>query len=437
MSKETKSKIKKTVIDITAVFFFPIFYSISVTLALIARARSANEFSKSRLVWGPIPIINNKYWSNAMRESGWISQTFTNSYYSTINQRSDFDEILPEKYKGLPYKIKGLIAFWETLFRFDVFFISFRGWLLGQTPYWRVEAHLLKLANKRIVAIPYGSDAFVYRKIKSLPLLHGLMMSYPAASRMQDEVEKRLHYWCRHADVVNPGMMGPDGFGRWDVLRPSSLTIDTKTWVPSTRQSDADGLTGTVYVAHAPNHRGFKGSEFVMDAIKRLQDEGLKVELVLIEKVQNEEVRRLFHSEVDILVEQLIATGHGINAIEGMACGLPVMSNLEDDTYTTIFRRWSFLDECPIVSASPETLINQLRKLIMRPKLRKQLGSASRQYVEKYHSYESAKHLFSNVLKYVYNDIDSLINLYHPLLGEYPRQQPFVKPPLVKNKILD
>ncbi|ABW30714.1 glycosyltransferase [Acaryochloris marina] len=269
-----------------------------------------------------------------------------------------------------------------------------------------------------------------------MPLLHGLMMSYPEASRLQDDVEKRLHYWCKNADCVNPGMMGPDGFGRWDILRPSSLTIDLNTWLPTTRISDADGIKSTVYVAHAPNHRGFKGSEFLIDAIQKLKDEGLKVELILIEKIQNEEVRKIFQGEVDILVEQLIATGHGINAIEGMACALPVISNFEDDDYTLVFRRWSFLDECPIVSASPETIIDQLRKLITRPKLRAKLGESGRRYVEKYHSYDSAKILFSNILKYVYGEIDNLNSLYHPLLSESSDIENSVLHPLIKNRIV-
>ena len=434
-------KIKKIIraLHINAVaslFLLPLFYVTSVLLALIARRKSAVSSSQARLVWGPIPIINNKYWSNAMRDCGCTSQTLVTNYYSAINQRSDFDEVLFEKHKNIPKGMRTIIAFWKSLFEFDVFFISFYGWLLGQTPYRRLESHILKLANKRVVAIPYGSDAFVYRNIRSQPLIHGLMMSYPEASRIQRKIEKQVHYWCSHADLVNPGMMGSDGFGRWDVLRPSSLTINAERWKPSCRNSDADGTTGTVYVAHAPNHRGFKGSEFVIDAVRQLQLEGLKVELILIEKVQNEEVRRLFQSEVDILVEQLIATGHGMNALEGMSCGLPVMSNLEDNRYTTIFRRWSFLNECPIVSASPETVVHNLRELIRRPELRRKIGLASRQYVEKYHDSDSAQHLFSNILKYVYGEIDSLINLYHPLLGTYSKRKPLIKHPLINNRII-
>jgi hypothetical protein len=268
-------------------------------------------------------------------------------------------------------------------------------------------------------------------------LTHGLLMSYPLAAREQERISAQVDYWVRHADVTIPGMMGPDGGGRWDVLAPSSLTIDITLWEPSQRGSVADGRNGTVYIGHAPNHRGFKGTEFVIDAVQKLREEGLFVELILLEKVQNDLLRKIFRDDLDILVEQLIATGHGFNAVEGMSSGLPVVSNLEDETYTLPFRRWSFLSECPLVSATPENLVDVLRKLVTRPELRQQIGRAGRQYVEKYHGYDSAQYLFTNVIDYVYGRKESLINLYHPLLGEYPNRSPKIQHPLVNNRIVD
>jgi hypothetical protein len=263
------------------------------------------------------------------------------------------------------------------------------------------------------------------------------MMSYPLAARKQQAVSSRLDYWCRHADCVIPGVMAPDGFGRWDVLAPTSLCLDLNDWSVSTRKSTADGINEPVFIAHAPNHRGFKGSEFVIDAVSVLKDEGFKVELLLLEKMPNSEVREVLRDSTDILVEQLIVTGHGMNAVEGFSSGLPVVSNLEDDSCTTMFRRWSFLNECPIASASPETLLDVLRKLVTSPELRLQLGRAGREYAEKYLGLDSAQYLFGEVIEFLYGRRESLINLYHPLLGDYCKRKPIVEHPLVNNRIVD
>ena len=65
------------------------------------------------------------------------------------------------------------------------------------------------------------------------------------------------------------------------------------------------------------------------------------------------------------------------------------------------------------------------------------LGQAGRAYAEKYHGLDSAQYFFTNVIDFVYGRRDSLINLYHPLLGEYSRRSPRVEHPLVTNRIID
>jgi len=233
--------------------------------------------------------------------------------------------------------------------------------------------------------------------------------------------------------------MGLDGFGRWNLLVASQLHIDLAEWRPSRRQSPADGLNGTVFVAHAPNHRGFKGTEFVFEAVQKLQEEGLKVELILIEKKQNLEVKDILENQTDILLEQILFTGHALNGLEGLASGLPVICNLEDDSLLRPFRRWSYFSECPIVSASPETVTDVLRKLVTRPELRHQLGRAGREYAEKYHGLDSAQYMFGAVIDYLYGRMDAhtLLNLYNPRTSEYCKRRPKVEHPLVDNRIVD
>jgi glycosyltransferase involved in cell wall biosynthesis len=141
-------------------------------------------------------------------------------------------------------------------------------------------------------------------------------------------------------------------------------------------------------------------------------------------------------SEVDILAEQFIVTCFGLSAIEGMASGLPVMANLENEAYTRVFRRYAFLNECPVLSSSPENLKGNLRLLVTRPELRRELGQAGRKYVEKYHSYETAQYLFGSIYDRILHgkEVD-LINLFHPLTSAYCRAKPMIQHPLIENRI--
>jgi hypothetical protein len=191
-----------------------------------------------------------------------------------------------------------------------------------------------------------------------------------------------------------------------------------------------------VRIAHAPNHRGFKGSEFIIEAVAQLRAEGLDVELVLLERVQNAEVRRMLSGEVDILVEQIIATGYAMNGVEGMAAGLPVLANLEDDALTAVLRRFSYLDECPILSATPETVRDRLRCLVTNPDLRERLGRAGAAYAAKYHSDEAAQYLYGSIYRRIWNGEDIvLLDLFHPLKSDYNRSRPRVEHGLVRNRL--
>lgn len=413
-----------------------IFFLIGLIFSFTLRFLSRFNYPSVRIVWGSTPLINNAYWSMAMKDLGYTSKTYTEDFYVSIHSRSDWDMLLKENYTKLPTFIKPYFAFIHSLYLFDIFVISCDGYFLNDSFFWKTQALFFKIARKKIVLIPYGSDSYVYQRVRSTSLLHGLLMSYPIQSRKQKYISKRLDFWCKHADVVIPGLMGPEGFGRWDILSPSPLVINTSRWLPKSRINYSNGLNGKVVIAHCPNHRGFKGSEFVIDAIEKLKSEGFNIELLILEKLQNVELMQRLQNDVDILIEQLIF-GHGLNAIEGMACGLPTISNLEDETYILPFRRWSFFDECPLVSASPESVVDVLRKLITRPELRHQIGQASREYVEKYHGLDSAQYMFTNVIDYLYGKKESLINLYHPLLGEYPNRSPKIQHPLVNNQIVD
>jgi glycosyltransferase involved in cell wall biosynthesis len=167
--------------------------------------------------------------------------------------------------------------------------------------------------------------------------------------------------------------------------------------------------------------------------IENLKEEGLNVELILLEKIQNDKVREIM-KEVDILAEQFVFTGYALSAIEGMALGLPVLSNLDNPDYTEVFRRYSFLDECPIVSTRIQDIKENLRILITNPKLREGLDKLSRRYVEKYHSFTTFQYLFTNILKKLNGQDVDLINLFHPPKSEYVKYN-YIKVPLNKNKL--
>jgi len=415
----------------------PVIFPIFFLTALLSRFLSMGEATnRLRLMWGPAPIINNPYWARAMARAGYPSESFTESYAATLNERSDYDRLVTDVVSShVPLKIRALIAFVISLFKYDVYFFSFEGGFLGSTPLWRLESLLLRVANKKVAVLCFGGDVFVYNRIRSISRLYGLVSYAPQGALKQREISQKVDYWVAHADCILPGFAYSDGLGRIDLLAYCVLCIDTAAWQRSRRLSEADGVNGVVKIAHAPNSRGGKGTRYIVRAVEALQREGLKLELILLEGVKTEEVKRILTEEADILAEQLVLLGYGLNGMEGMAAGLPVISNLDDEEYFGPLRRWSYFDECPVVSATPESVTDVLRELVTRPVLRHSLGHAGRQFVEKYHSNEATVFLFNAVIAYMHDDRSSLLELCDPEIGDFPKRLPVVTHPLNRSLI--
>jgi len=277
-------------------------------VALAARVRRPPRRARPRVVWGPEPILSYAHWSRALRKAGYDSETVMHSVYTRINRSDDFDvlyeDLVPAEWAFLfgPYA-----AFVRALFGADVFQHHYSGGFLSTTPLWRVEGGLLRLAGARVVTQAHGNDAYLSSQIADLSLRHALLSSYPALARNEARTRRRVDYWTARSDCTFGGLQ-MDGLGRWDVLPCSVATIEVQRWRRESAYSRADGRdAGTVRIAHAPNHRGFKGSEFIIDAVRQLREEGLDIELVLLEGIQNAELRRILTSDVDVLAEQISA----------------------------------------------------------------------------------------------------------------------------------
>lgn len=397
---------------------------------------------KPRLLFGFAPIINNKYWSRAMSQADYTSHSISNAIPS-INSKDDFDlyidELFPITGKQSTWNItlQKLRLFNFVLGNYDILIMSFRYNYFKDTVFWTKEAEILKKYGVKTVIIPYGSDYYIYSKVIDHSLKHNLMINVPSDLYNNNEKREKIDYWRDNADCILMGIMLDDA-PRWDMLPVNSLCIDTKSWKRIKVESLADGINEAVTIVHTPNHRGFKGTEFIFKAIDDLKKEGLKINFIVIEKIPNSEVKRILHQEADILIEQIIFTGYALSAIEGLSAGLPVVSNLDREDIVQVFRRYSYLNECPIVSGTPENVKDIIRYLIQNPEIRNQLGQAGRKYVEKYHSYESFQKLFKQIINKIYlnQPVDSM-NYFNPQEpNSYNNSIPFIKHPLKNNRIV-
>ena len=150
-----------------------------------------------------------------------------------------------------------------------------------------------------------------------------------------------------------------------------------------------------IRIVHAANHRHFKGTHYLIDAVDRLRTEGLQIELELVEGIPNREALELYRA-ADIVFDQCLIGFHGYVAIEAMALGKPLIAYIRKP------EKYLLDDEkCPIINCKPDQIGLVLRELTESRKRLHELGIAGRRYVEEYFSVEA----FSQRLRRAYDEL--------------------------------
>ena len=356
-------------------------------LALIERPRSwlrRKRGARPRLIWGPVPIISLKFWSEGMRRAGYTSLTCVTGAYA-IQERRDFD-VYRDRFEG-ESRLATLTCdyrfFAWTLRRGDVFIRFFDGGFLRWTHLRWLEAPLLHLAGKKLIVSPYGSDIAVTGHLGHLE--EPLFADYPSLRENSAMTERWVLHTSRWADVCirhnQPGFLP-----RFDVTLPNHFAIDVESFSDAPTYSDADGSGDPVTVFHAPNHRHIKGSQYLIDAVDELRAEGLAVELKLVQGRPNSEVRAMLAAS-DIAADQFLLPGYAMFAIEAMAAGRPVLDNIR--TLPADLLATEVLRACPVIDTDPERLRDELRRLVQDSERRRRIGLAGREYVRRFHSVDA------------------------------------------------
>lgn len=403
-----------------------------------------------KIFWGNTAIINIKYWSAAIKKADFESYTLVPEYYGNINKKGDydlyFDDILKtySSPKWLPKQVWELFkAKFYRYFVIDflsknasIYHIYYDGGPLGATEFWKDEIQILKQSGVKIVGAAYGGDLYMYSTIKDLSIRHVLNASYRETNKNEIERNVRVKYYEDNLDFIIGGYL-TDGKGRWDILPSNPICFDLTTYHPKTIYSKSNGIDESVKICHLSNHRFYTGTEFILHAIEDLKAEGLKIDFFHPkERIKNDEVLSML-PEFDLFVDGIIFSGYGLAAIEAMSFGLPVIANLDNPELLQVFRRYSFLNESPVISATPETIKEVIRYLILNPEIRNELGKNSRRFVEKYHSEKAFATWFGAVIeKLTGTKTDSLMDYFSPVKSSsFNNSMPKIKTGLINNKL--
>ena len=396
------------IIRLLKLMFTPFAFSILLVSSIIVR------FIKQKrpiVLWGPIPQKNIKYNSEAIKIFGIKSNTVV---YRIHRQNSELDFDYHYKHfalKILPGFLTPYIVFIWFLFNFNILITNYNGGLLNRTHLRFLEAWFIKIAKKKLVVWPYGSDTYVYTNINDHTFRYGLYKSYPYSARISKKITRQIEYFSKNADFAVGNIPHNETCPRWDILTVGCYCVDTNEWKPPLDYKFwTNGTNGFVKIVHCPNHKYVKGTDFIINACNELKNEGLNIELIILENITNNKLREIV-KQCDILAAEVIY-GYATNEIEGMSLGKPVISNLENDHYFLVAKRYTYFKYCPIISATPETIKQRLKELIINPELREEIGKKSRDYVIKFHSLEGQGLMWSKIINKIWNNNEENIDFW-------------------------
>ncbi len=341
---------------------------------------------------GPDPLINNIYHKKALIKQCYKTETFVNEVYFITDE---FD-IRADQIFRAPFNIlRNYYLFTISIFRYRCIYIYFNGGALGFTKFlWKLEPFFYKLAGVKVVIMPYGGDVQDMSRSPNLLFKNTMSLDYPGHRKRRQRIADKIDLWTKYADHIISGCEWVDYMYHWDTLMLAHFSIDTEKWQPiQSKQTE----TNTLKILHAPNHRNIKGTQYFIKAVKELKEEGLNVELILIEKVPNSEIQKVM-SSVDLVADQLVVGWYAMFALEAMCLEKPVLCYIREDL-ENLYIAAGLIEpgEIPIIKCDPLTVKEVIRDLVNNRKQLLEIKQRSRQYVLKHHSLEAVGKIFRSI----------------------------------------
>lgn len=190
---------------------------------------------------------------------------------------------------------------------------------------------------------------------------------------------------------------------------PHFYCLDPNVWTPTLHvpdqykiRNDADEVllyhaVGNFATRTQEGLKNIKSTHVYKPLVEQLQAEGHPVRFVFFDRVPNRELR-YYQVQADIFLDMLSFGWFGATGREAMMLGKPVICYLRPSWIEQVRREVpGYVEELPVISATPETVRDILIDLIGNPEKRREIGERSRAFALKWHSSPEAAKTFDRI----------------------------------------
>lgn len=394
------------------------------------------------------PILGFTKWGNQKRKSVlYAGQAYYNSWYLSRAMRRlgwkadllnwDLNDSSQIYYHGEDFKIEYnsyddicnfYKFFFDSLSKYDVFHFANKGGLQFGEPMRSSTKQLLNQEGFEIRFLKALGKKIVY---SNNGCLDGV--SQTAFSRWGPESICSICRWQQEPSVCSDERNLAWGKFRNEVVDyqcllggnridynndervhevPEFYCLDKELWHPEIDIPKKYLLPtlpkNAVRLYHSVGHRtertrsdgaNIKSSHVYLPLVNKLRNEGYQLELTEPTNIPNREVRYL-QVQSDIFLDMLTYGWFGATAREAMMLGKPVICFLRPEWLESARQEIpDYVDELPIISATPQTIEAVLKDLILNTEKRLEIGRLSRQFALKWHSSEAGARRFNRIYK--------------------------------------
>lgn len=310
----------------------------------------------------------NRY-ARALNQEGVFAQSW---FYERNIKSEPYNKLLDLSKNGfLNGRIRKLKYLTEALINFDVWHIH-KGYSFL---YDNKDLILAKNLNRKIIIHYRGSE--IRKEMGAKFLTKEVISKIVRESKIADLI---LVKDGQLAELINPYIENSIVFP--NIVDVSIVNNANKFY----------NYENKLKIVHIPSNPTVKGSEIIRKQIAKIRSQ-----------VIYEEFTNLSHSEVlqkyqesDLVIDQILTGTYGNSSLEAMAVGTPVLNCLNP-----LFTAYE-PEMPPIFNIDESNICDVIISLDNNRNLIEKIGAKSKQFVEKYHSYQSV----GKKLVKLYSDID-------------------------------
>ena len=191
---------------------------------------------------------------------------------------------------------------------------------------------------------------------------------------------KKASKYVNHIFALNPDLLWslPDGLA-------SFLPYTVSSWYEIQRTRNR--IDKEIVIVHSPTSREIKGTDLIIDAVKRIKKRHSNIRFVMVENVPNKKAIEIY-KRANIVIDQVLVGWYGGFAVEAMKMGKPVAVFLRDEDLRFVPLPMVKDLKDAIINISPFNIDCVLEEYLNDSRLLIKKSEAALEFVHKWHDPE-------------------------------------------------